>query len=59
MKGYFSLLLLSAAISAEAQQQPLQLWFDEPAKYFEESLPLGNGRLGALVYGNPQEDMSS
>jgi len=57
MKGYFSLLLLSAAISAEAQQQPLQLWFDEPAKYFEESLPLGNGRLGALVYGNPQEDI--
>ncbi len=30
---------------------PLRLWYDQPAKYFEESLPIGNGRLGALVYG--------
>ena len=30
---------------------PLRLWYDKPATYFEESMPIGNGRLGALVYG--------
>ncbi len=29
----------------------MKLWYDRPAQYFEESLPIGNGKLGALVYG--------
>jgi alpha-L-fucosidase 2 len=29
------------------------LRFDSPAGIFTESLPLGNGRLGAMVFGNP------
>ncbi|MDT3386561.1 MAG: glycoside hydrolase family 95 protein, partial [Bacteroidota bacterium] len=29
----------------------MRLWYDRPANLFEESLPIGNGRLGALVYG--------
>ena len=28
-----------------------ELWFDRPAKVWEEALPLGNGRLGAMVFG--------
>ena len=31
-------------------QPPMRLWYNHPAQYFEESLPIGNGRLGALVY---------
>ena len=46
-----------AAISAMAQQLPMRLWYNAPARYFEESLPIGNGRLGALVYGNPSDDI--
>ena len=38
-------------------QLPMRLWYNRPAEYFEESLPIGNGRLGALVYGNPDEDV--
>ena len=34
-----------------AQQPAMRLWYDRPAHYFEESLPIGNGKLGALVYG--------
>ena len=26
-----------------------QLWYDRPAVYWEEALPLGNGRLGAML----------
>ena len=53
------LLTLAVITSAQgmAQQPPMKLWYTEPATFFEESLPLGNGRLGALVYGNPQDDI--
>lgn len=54
------LLVLSlfwAANMAFAQQLPMRLWYDKPATYFEESLPIGNGKLGALVYGNPNDDV--
>ncbi|MCR5077968.1 MAG: glycoside hydrolase family 95 protein [Prevotella sp.] len=37
-------------------QQAMRLWYDQPAHYFEESLPLGNGKLGALVYGGTRND---
>lgn len=29
------------------------LWYDQPAEIWEEALPLGNGRLGAMVFGDP------
>ena len=31
--------------------QPLTLWYQKPAGEWLEALPLGNGRLGAMVYG--------
>ena len=33
------------------------LWYDKPAVYFEESLPIGNGKLGALVYGGVDDNI--
>ena len=38
-------------------QLPMRTWYQQPAAHFEESMPLGNGRLGALVYGDPISDM--
>lgn len=32
------------------------LWFDAPAAHFTESCPLGNGRLGAMVFGGITEE---
>ena len=52
MKRILLLASLSCSIWCNAHnQQPMRLWYDRPAHYFEESLPIGNGRLGALVYG--------
>lgn len=31
----------------------LKLWYNTPAAEWIEALPLGNGKLGAMVYGNP------
>jgi alpha-L-fucosidase 2 len=38
-----------------ATQQTL-LWYDTAAAAFEEALPLGNGRTGAMVFGGPASD---
>lgn len=53
------LLLLCASMTANAQQQPMQLWYDTPATVFEEALPIGNGKLGALIYGAPDNNTIS
>mgnify|MGYP003598753751 CR=1 FL=1 len=34
-------------------QTDQEIKFDRPATHFTQSIPLGNGRLGAMVYGNP------
>lgn len=48
-------LLFAARLPSVAQGQTndVIIYFKEPAKDFTESLPLGNGRLGAMVFGNP------
>lgn len=58
MKAFIiSLFALLGMAQGYAQQLPMRLWYDKPADFFEESLPIGNGKLGALVYGNPAEDI--
>jgi alpha-L-fucosidase 2 len=37
----------------------LTLHYDRPAHFFEEALPVGNGRLGAMVYGDPVHEYLS
>ncbi|HEY1194148.1 glycoside hydrolase family 95 protein [Flavobacterium sp.] len=37
-------------------QQKLKLQYDKPAANWNEALPLGNGRLGAMVFGSPQKE---
>jgi alpha-L-fucosidase 2 len=49
-----SLLLLSAPLTSAAQQ--LSLRYGAPAKEWTEALPLGNGRLGAMLFGGSQEE---
>lgn len=42
---------MGALLPLSAQQPSMYLWYDKPAQYFEESLPIGNGKMGALLYG--------
>lgn len=49
---YIFYLLSFWGITVSAQD--LKLWYDSPAKMWEEALPLGNSRLGVMVYGIPQ-----
>ena len=59
MKNYSFLmtfiLVLSGAGLCRAQSDHI-LWYNQPAKYFEESLVLGNGKIGASVFGGVTSD---
>ncbi|MEN9981549.1 MAG: hypothetical protein RL542_1336 [Bacteroidota bacterium] len=49
-----SLFLYFGILQSTAQTQgELKLWYNKPAVIWNEALPLGNGRLGAMVFGDP------
>ncbi len=61
MKSLSSTLLLSAAALAGAAAPLLadgssRLWYRQPAQTWTEALPVGNGRLGAMVHGGLAEE---
>lgn len=51
-----TILILFVLTTLSAQAQKLALWYTNPATYFEEALPIGNGRIGAMVYGGADCD---
>jgi len=55
-------LFVYAALSAllygctKIEKKDLMLWYEEPASKWEEALPIGNGRIGAMIYGGIAEE---
>ena len=45
-----------ASFTALAFSPDTTIWLDQPAKLFTESLPLGNGRLGAMDFGGVENE---
>jgi len=61
MKRFFHLfialsLLVTIGCQRESKSSPLRLWYQQPAAEWTEALPVGNGRLGAMVFGNPSNE---
>ena len=58
MKQIFSILLLFIATVGYSQNiQGLKLWYKQPSgNTWENALPIGNGRLGAMVYGHVEKE---
>ncbi len=48
IQSLFLTILVSFIVQAQSSNK---LWFNQPAQYFEESLVLGNGKIGASVFG--------
>ncbi|MDD5186232.1 MAG: glycoside hydrolase family 95 protein, partial [Paludibacter sp.] len=48
----FCLIIIPNSV-VYSQNTDYKLWYDRPAQVWTEALPLGNGRLGAMVFGNP------
>ncbi len=43
-------------IAPQAAADPLGLFYRQPARHWTEALPIGNGRLGAMVYGGVRDE---
>jgi len=59
MKNYNKLiLLLSVLIPLHSfSQDNLKLWYKKPANKWTEALPVGNGRLGGMVFGRVGQEL--
>ena len=56
MKNFLTLLAFVAISCTPQVEEDLKLWYDEPASIWVEALPVGNGRLGAMVFGGPERE---
>ena len=48
---FLSVCLIGFAQSSKTDDSNLKLWYNQPASSWEEALPLGNGKAGAMVFG--------
>ncbi len=60
MKQKLTLLLLCLAIVATSKAQESissdKLWYDSPTDIWTEALPIGNGRIGAMIFGGVERE---
>jgi alpha-L-fucosidase 2 len=56
LKRFFVAFTLSLIVFPAFSQNDLKLWYNKPSHAWTDALPLGNGRLGTMVYGIPQSD---
>ena len=56
MKTINFFISLFIGLSLYAQPQDVSVVFHKPAEHFTESLPIGNGRLGAMLFGKTNID---
>lgn len=58
MKIIVATLLLMVSFSYSQDKRKLKLWYNQPSgKTWENALPIGNGFLGAMVYGNVENEI--
>ena len=62
LRNFFQLLLILFLLQQcsnkpeSPHQNDLVLWYSTPASEWEDALPLGNGRLGVMVFGDPKKE---
>src|SRR5438093_1125923 len=51
------LVVMSIVFAADsAPTAGLSLWYDSPAQKWTDALPLGNGRIGAMMFGGVERE---
>lgn len=58
LKTFFAVLFFAFSMQVKAQESSdLTLWYKQPAAdVWTDALPIGNGRLGAMIYGNVENE---
>jgi alpha-L-fucosidase 2 len=49
----------STLVFSQNPQKDYKLWYKQPATSWNEALPIGNGKLAAMVFGNPARTSST
>ena len=49
-------LITPATLPAQEAPGPLTLWYQQPARQWTEAMPIGNGRLGAMIFGGADRE---
>ncbi|ADY50882.1 Alpha-L-fucosidase [Pseudopedobacter saltans DSM 12145] len=56
LKAILICLGLGSTFVSQAQQSKNVLWYKQPAKEWTEALPIGNGKIGAMIFGGVAQD---
>lgn len=54
---WVAMLLLLCVVNGVSAARTQKLWYASPARMWLEALPVGNGFLGGMVYGNPNNEV--
>ena len=54
--AFFASVLIAENKGVEAGSNDMRLWYKTPAKEWTEALPVGNGRLGGMVFGGVEKE---
>ena len=54
---FLTTVCIYVGCSYSKENSSLKLWYDRPAQEWVEALPIGNGRLGAMVFGLPDKEL--
>jgi len=49
-------ILLGISCNVQEEDVVLKLWYNQPSSSWNEALPVGNGRLGAMVFGGVSQE---
>ncbi|MDI9553888.1 MAG: glycoside hydrolase family 95 protein, partial [Bacteroidales bacterium] len=52
----FLIILLNAPSRGQETKPDMKIWFNKPAATWNEALPVGNGSLGAMIFGGPSTE---
>ena len=56
MKNYLVYLALTVILFSCSKTHDLELWYRKPASVWTEALPVGNGRLGGMIFGGVKHE---
>ena len=57
IRFFFSFFLCASLINQSFAQNNDLLWYSKPASRWVEALPVGNGMLGAMIFGSPADEL--
>jgi alpha-L-fucosidase 2 len=56
MIRFIFLAVLAAVTANGADEDALKRWYRQPARAWTQALPVGNGRLAAMVFGDARKE---